>query len=371
MIGNSSICDVEKKVCKKDSGVKRKGRKKDNNKDKDKDNLIYKLLNNKDKLHNFSDKVLNSLINIVKLKEKTLINKKKIEEINVPIQDIRSNLDKYKELKILCDDLINHVWRMIYGKNRVNIEIDHFDCNIVEDAKTYLTKYIKIVSHKQVLIYSVSESIDELMEGLDVNSSNDIVAKEIKDFKRVLIESIDKFKSCIKLKLKRKIPQRNILKRYKNSVEHDANSKQTANANIKVHIKEKQKIIKQRYKSLLDTKKNIKNNTELIYSALKRLPKESHPKLIELIRLDTISNDLINVIWREIYDRERKSFKKIDGNKIKNVDVFIDHLINIINSETALLKTTVIIKLNSIISDLKVTSEMDDVYNFNDKDKLS
>ena len=71
LISNSSICDVERKSCKidnnkKDSGVKRKGRKKDNSKnvninyDKDKDNLIDKLLNNKDKLHNFSDKVLNN-----------------------------------------------------------------------------------------------------------------------------------------------------------------------------------------------------------------------------------------------------------------------------------------------------------------------
>ena len=80
MISNSSICDVERKGCKKDnnkkdSGVKRKGRKKDNsknvNKDKDKDHLIDKLLNNnKDKLHNSSDKVLNNLTNIAKLKEK-------------------------------------------------------------------------------------------------------------------------------------------------------------------------------------------------------------------------------------------------------------------------------------------------------------
>ena len=84
LIGNSSICDVERKVCKKDnnkkeSGVKRKGRKKDNSKnvkDKDKDNLIDKLLNNKDKLHNFSDKVLNNLTNIAKLKEKILIKKR-------------------------------------------------------------------------------------------------------------------------------------------------------------------------------------------------------------------------------------------------------------------------------------------------------
>ena len=36
-----------------------------------------------------------------------------------------------------------------------------------------------------------------------------------------------------------------------------------------------------------------------------------------------------------------------------------------------MLKTTIIVKLNSIISDLKVKSGMDDVYNSNDKDKLS
>ena len=96
------------------------------------------------------------------------------------------------------------MWRMIYGKNRVNNEIDNIDCNIVEDAKRYLTKYIKIVSDKQVLIYSVSESIDELMEGLDVNTSNDIAIKEIKDFKRVVLESIDNFNSYIKLETKKK-----------------------------------------------------------------------------------------------------------------------------------------------------------------------
>ena len=82
LIGNSCICDVERKRCKKDSnkkdsGAKRKGRKKDNSKnvninndkDNDKDNLIDKLLNNKDKLHNFSDKVIANLNNIAKLKK--------------------------------------------------------------------------------------------------------------------------------------------------------------------------------------------------------------------------------------------------------------------------------------------------------------
>ena len=50
----------------------------------------------------------------------------------------------------------------------------------------------------------MSELIDELFEGLDVNTSNDIATKEIKDFKRVVTESIDKFNSYIKLETKRK-----------------------------------------------------------------------------------------------------------------------------------------------------------------------
>ena len=77
---------------------------------------------------------------------------------------------------------------MIYGKNRVNNEMDNIECNIVEDAKTYLTKYIKIVNDKQVLIYSVSESIDELTEDLDVNSSNDTATKKVKEFKKAVIK---------------------------------------------------------------------------------------------------------------------------------------------------------------------------------------
>ena len=127
-------------------------------------NLIDKLLNDKDKdkLHNFSDKVLNNLTNIAKLKEKILINRKKAGELSLPIKNIRLKLDNYKKINILYDDLINHVSLMIFGKNRVNNEMDNINCNILEDAKIYLTKYIKIVNDKQVLIYSVSESIDEL-----------------------------------------------------------------------------------------------------------------------------------------------------------------------------------------------------------------
>ena len=108
----------------------------------------------------------------------------------------------------------------------------------------------------------------------------------------------------------------------------------------------------------------------MIYKALKKLPKESQPKLIELVGLDTILNDSINVILSEMNEREKKGIKKIDVNKTKNVDGFIHHLKIIINNKIALLKTSVIVKLNLIISDIKEKSKIHDVYNYNDIEKL-
>ena len=58
------------------------------------------------------------------------------------------------------------------------------------------------------------------MEGLDVKTSNDITIKGIKDFKRVVIESIDKFDSYIKLETTKKdienkdIEKKGIKKKY-------------------------------------------------------------------------------------------------------------------------------------------------------------
>ena len=88
----------------------------DSENDNDNDNLIDKLLNIKDKLHNFSDKVLNNLITVAKLKEKSLIDIEKIRAIfnkieNIPKKDLRLKLDKYQKLNILNDNLMeNDVW---------------------------------------------------------------------------------------------------------------------------------------------------------------------------------------------------------------------------------------------------------------------
>ena len=118
-------------------------------------------------------------------------------------------------------------------------------------------------------------------------------------------------------------------------------------------IRKNQIAIKNRYKSFLETKKTIRNNIDSVYSRLKKLPRESQLKANELIKLDSILNDSINVIWREINDRDKKAIKKIDINKIKNVDSFIYELNAIINHKILLLKTSVIVKLNVIITDKK------------------
>ena len=93
---------------------------------------------------------------------------------------------------------------MIYGKNRVNNEIDNIDCDKDEDIKRYTSKYINIVNDKLILINAASESIDELMEGLDVDTSNDIAVEKLKDFKSILIKSVNKFNSYIKQDTKKK-----------------------------------------------------------------------------------------------------------------------------------------------------------------------
>ena len=99
------------------------------------------------------------------------------------------------------------------------------------------------------------------MEGVDVNSSNDIAIKEIKDIKRVVLESIDKFNPYIKLETKKKdiektdtekkgTKKKDTAKEHiekvdaKKNSEHDANNKPANSAGSKAHIIDKQKLIK-------------------------------------------------------------------------------------------------------------------------------
>ena len=65
----------------------------------------------------------------------------------------------------------------------------------------------------------------------------------------------------------------------------------------------------------------------------------------------------------------KKGIKKIDINKIKSIDSFIHQMKDIINNKILLLKI-VIVKLNLIISDIKNKLNINDIYNYNNKDKI-
>ena len=87
------------------------------------------------------------MIIISKLKKAFLINIEKIKVLinkadNIPKYNLRLKLDVYEELNILVDDLINHIWRLIYSKNRVNDKINNIDANKEKDIDIYVNKLI-------------------------------------------------------------------------------------------------------------------------------------------------------------------------------------------------------------------------------------
>ena len=69
----------------------------------------------------------------------------------------------------------------MYGKNRVNNEINNINADKEKDVNGYVNKYINIVNDKRSFVNSVSELIDELMGGIDENTSNDITVKKLKN----------------------------------------------------------------------------------------------------------------------------------------------------------------------------------------------
>ena len=236
----------------------------------------------------------------------------------------------------------------MYGKNRVNNEINNISADKEKDANGYVNEYINIVNDKIYFVNDVSELIDELLGSIDENTSNDIALQKLKNFKNYMLKSINNFNSYIKTdkknhtkpdtknNAKKKDTKKNTKPDTKNNSEpHTENNiepdsennikkKDTENDtknnsesdteddiewdinDTRASIRKNQITIKNRYKSLLETKKTIRNNIDSVYSGLKKLPRESQLKANELFKLDTILNDSINVIWREINDRDKK-----------------------------------------------------------------
>ena len=81
---------------------------------------------------NFSDKTINNLIIIGKIRKEILNNNSEIKELiskveNMSRDDFLLKLDKYKKLNKLSDNLLDHIWKIAYGENKVNNEINSID----------------------------------------------------------------------------------------------------------------------------------------------------------------------------------------------------------------------------------------------------
>ena len=203
---------------------------------------------------------------------------------NISKNDLGLKFDNYKELNILADYLINHIWITIYGNKRVNNEINNIDAD-KKDFNIYVRKYMNIVNDKISLINDILELINDIMRGINVNTSNDIALKKLKHFKSQLRKLINSFNLYIKEDTKNNTEpdtKNNTESDTKNNTKPHTKDDIESNINdIRASIRKNQITIKNRYKSLLETKKTIRNNIDLVYSGLKKLPSESQLKANE------------------------------------------------------------------------------------------
>ena len=89
---------------------------------------------------------------------------------------------------------------------------------------------------------------------------------------------------------------------------------------------------------LSKAKTKVSNNIKSIYKALSKL-QDDDPwlRVVELNNIDTILDDALNVVWYEIYGKNRKSSKIINIDTHKDIDGSVSKLTIIINNKLKLL----------------------------------
>ena len=89
---------------------------------------------------------------------------------------------------------------------------------------------------------------------------------------------------------------------------------------------------------LSKAKTKVSNNIKSIYKALSKLQDDdSWLRVVDLNNIDTILDDALNVVWYEIYGKNRKSSKIINIDTHKDIDGSVSKLTIIINNKLKLL----------------------------------
>ena len=113
----------------------------------------------------------------------------------------------------------------------------------------------------------MSDFIEELMESLNVDTSNDIAVNKIKDFKSIILKWVHKFNKYVKQDTKKKDTKKKDTNNNDNNNNHnEPDIKQATCDDIKAYMIDKQKLIKKIYKTLIETNKTIINNDDLVYN---------------------------------------------------------------------------------------------------------
>ena len=105
-------------------------------------------------------------------------------------------------------------------------------------------------------------------------------------------------------------------------------------------------------KKLINLKSKIENNIKSAHKKMRELPNDLQLKLSELNNIDTIINDLINVIWYELHEKKRRGQRKINTNKIKDTKGYVNELAPIVSSKLMMIKTFYS-KLDSVKPDIQ------------------
>ena len=116
---------------------------------------------------------------------------------------------------------------------------------------------------------------------------------------------------------------------------------------------------------LSKAKTKVTNNIKSVYKAKCKLQDEIYLndtwlRLDELNRIDTIFNDTLNVVWYEIYEKNRKSSKMINIGKHKNIGKYLSKLGDIIINNIKLmngLNTKITRTMCDIKNEANITNE--------------
>ena len=280
-------------------------KKKDNN---------QKLRDNSQKIKSEAQVIKNQIVDQVNLIAKIsvdylananeivmLINKLYDDDDNDDV-DTNTTLLKLKKINAMLDKSLDCAWKLCGAKKIKKHQI-------ITNKDMHSDRYINIINDKLDLVNHISRLIDSyvldacnIVDSInkchDNDSLYDILEEDFKKFKDNILKLISNFNVCDKADTRKKESESDTKKKdtennarpdIKNNTKLDTNddtkpdtnddtkpdtnddTKPDTNDDTRASIKNKQKSINNRYKSLLETKKTTKNNIDSIYKVLRKI----------------------------------------------------------------------------------------------------